>query len=155
MGELEEDYSLLAIHCSVASYKMAFILNKQLDTRLTRRSIDLEFSNKGLEVSFPLYQYDDDKSYTTYYLIGNSCHSQAAQIHSSGGLFNHQTSASQITTFLLPEFKKADYFLKIESDLDLVPVDQMIGELNRVNEVVSAYQVDPEKIKSKNNLIFD
>lgn len=155
MEELEEDYSLVAIHCSVASYKMAFLLNKQLNTRLTRRPLDLEFSNDGLEVSFPLYQYDDEKSYTSFFLIGNTCRSQAAQIHSSGGLFNDEPNVSQVTTFLVPEYRKADYLLKIESDLELLPIEDMITQLNRVNDVVTAYQVQPDRIKSKNNLIFD
>ncbi|PQB05352.1 IPExxxVDY family protein [Aureitalea marina] len=155
LEEFEEEYSLVAIHCSVASHKMAFILNKRLNTRLTRRPIDLEFSNRGLEVTFPLYQYDDNQSYTSYYLIGNACHSQAAQLQSSGGLFNDQSDTSQVTTFLIPEFRKADYFLKVESDLELIPLDQMVSELNQVNEVVTAYQVEPDRIKSKNNLIFD
>ena len=56
---------------------------------------------------------------------------------------------------LLPEFKKVDFFLKIESDIEKFPLRKTIAQLNEINEVISAYVVENQNIKSHNNLIFN
>jgi hypothetical protein len=56
--------------------------------------------------------------------------------------------------FLLPEFKKADYFLKIENNDDAMNVSKIQILLNTIDSVSTVYIVDTNKIKSKNNLIF-
>ena len=56
--------------------------------------------------------------------------------------------------YLLPEFKKVDYFLKIENNeeaLDLLHIQLL---LNTIDNVSTVYMVDTNQIKSKNNLIF-
>ncbi len=56
--------------------------------------------------------------------------------------------------FLLPELKKVDYFLKIESDEDDVKITDIIKKLKTIKSLSTVYVVDTETIKSKNNLIF-
>ena len=56
--------------------------------------------------------------------------------------------------FLLPEFKKADYFLKIENIDDTIDVSQIKTTLNTIDSISAVYTVDTNLIKSKNNLIF-
>lgn len=55
--------------------------------------------------------------------------------------------------FLLPELKKVDYFLKIESDDDL-QINEIVKNLKSIKSLSTVYVVDTETIKSKNNLIF-
>ena len=56
--------------------------------------------------------------------------------------------------YLLPEFKKVDYFLKIENNDDAVSVSNIQVLLNTIDNVSTVYSVDINQIKSKNNLIF-
>ena len=56
--------------------------------------------------------------------------------------------------YLLPEFKKVDYFLKIENSEDTISVSDIIATLNTIEGISTVYEVDMNKIKSKNNLIF-
>jgi hypothetical protein len=56
--------------------------------------------------------------------------------------------------FLLPELKKVDYFLKIESDEDDVKITDIIKKLKTIKSLSTVYAIDTETIKSKNNLIF-
>lgn len=152
--DLEEDFSLLAIHCSAEAYKMAFLLNKFLGLQLKRKRVDLDFSMNGLDVTFPLFKFDDEFQYTTYFLVANKCKSKTAQLNSAGGLFEELETNKMVTAYLLPEFKKVDFFLKIESDFDRIPLRKTLAELNDIKEVISSYEVDQEKIKSNKNLIF-
>ena len=156
--ELEDDfketYSLVAIHCSEEAYKMAYILNKYVGLRLKRRNVDLEYSNKGLEITFSLFEYEDFIQYTTYNLVANKCKSEIANVQSSSGLFSSELPET-VVTYLLPEHKRADYFLKIYSDFEIIPMRKLVFEINQIKQVISAYTIDAEELKSKSNLIFD
>ncbi|MCW8981434.1 MAG: IPExxxVDY family protein [Altibacter sp.] len=152
--DFKETYSLLAIHCSEEAYKVAYLINQFVGLKLQRNNRDLEFSNNGLEVSFPRFIYDNEEQYTTYDLVANKCRSVVANVQSSGGLFTENASET-VTTHLIPEFKKVDYFLKIISDFELIPLRKLISDINEIKQVISAYPVDVDSVKSKRNLIFD
>jgi len=154
--DFEEPFTLIAIHCSEEAYKLAYLLNQQLEMRLKRKKADLDFSTNGLTITFPLYDFEDVHKYTHFYLMGNQCRSVEASLQSpGGGLFDDLVSERSIMHYLLPEFKKVDYFLKIHSDFETVPLQRMLAQINRIKQVISAYTLEAENIKSKNNLIFD
>jgi len=153
--DFSEDYSLVAIHCSDEAYKMAFFLNKHLSLQLRRCEVDLDFSNDGLEVTFPMFEFEDAPQYTQYHLVGNKCKSKVAQIQSSGGLFEAEASEKTVVTYLLPELKTVDFFLKVSSDYKEIALKKLSLAVNEIKQVISAYPVPAETIKSRNNLIFD
>ena len=68
---------------------------------------------------------------------------------------NSVISEKTVTKYLLPELKNVDYFLKIYSDFEKVPLRNLISSINEVEQVISAYIIDNEQIKSKSHLIFD
>jgi len=152
--DFNNEFSLIAIHCSEEAYKMAYMLNKHVSLQLERKSLDLEFSNNGLEVTFPIFEYEDDLSYILYHLVSNKSKSLSAKVHSSGGLFDKITSEKTITTYLVKEHKNVDFFLKIHSDYEKVPTRNIISSINKIEQVISAYSIEIEPLKSKNNLIF-
>ncbi|MBT3588025.1 MAG: IPExxxVDY family protein [Flavobacteriaceae bacterium] len=154
-GDFQEEFSLIAIHCSEEPYKMAYMLNKRMSLRLSRTKLDVDFSSQGLDISFPLFEYEDELSYIIYNLVSNKNKSLTAKFQSSGGLFSDVSSEKTITTFLLKEFKNVDYFLKIQSDYEKVSTRKLISTINEIEQVISAYTIESEKIKSKNNLIFN
>ena len=149
-----EDFSLIAIHCSAEAYKMAYLLNDHMALRLKRKRVDLDFSNDGLEVTFPLFHFENTFQYTQYHLVGNKCVSAMAQTMPTDGLFDTQTQRTMVT-HLLPEFKNVDFFLKIESDYEGIPLRMLASGINEIKEVISAYPVSTEQVKSRNHLIFD
>ncbi|MFT5248808.1 MAG: hypothetical protein ACI93P_000524 [bacterium] len=154
-NDFQEEFLLIAIHCSEEPYKMAYMLNKHVSLRLSRKKLDVDFSNQGLDISFPLFEYEDELSYIIYNLVSNKNKSLTAKFQSSGGLFSDVSSEKTIITFLLKEFKNVDYFLKIKSDYEKVSTRKLISTINEIEQVISAYTIESEKIKSKNNLIFN
>jgi hypothetical protein len=153
--DFKEEFSLIALHCSEEDYKMAYLLNKHLNLGLKREAVDLNFSNDHNEARFSLFHFNSSLQYTSYDFVSNKCKSLGLLDESSGGLFGEEASEKNVTTYLLPEFKKVDFFLKIYSEFSTIPLRNIIASINEINQVISAYEVNSEKIKSKNNLIFD
>ena len=108
-----------------------------------------------LEITLPLFGFEDHTEYTDYSLVANKCKSAITKTNNSGGLFGNTTDKETVITYLIPELKKVDYFLKIQSDFDNLGTKMLINEINDIKQIISAYQVEPETLKSKDNLIFD
>ena len=153
--DFRDEFTLIAIHCSVEAYKMAYLLNNHLALQLKRKRVDLDFSKDGLEITFPWFEFEDEAEYTSHDLLANKCKTERARTVASGGLFSDSKADEIITEYILPELKKVDYLLKITSEDDNIPMRKLLLDINDINEVISAYQLEPEELKSKNNLIFD
>jgi hypothetical protein len=154
-NDLAEDFLLVAIHCSEEAYKVAFLLNQFAGLRLKRRKLDLEYADKGLTIAFPLFDFEDEMRYINYDLVANKCVSKSARIASSGGLFGGENISEMVTTYLIPEYKRVDFFLKISTDAPSVAIRKIVADINTIKQVISDYKIDTEELKSINNLIFD
>ncbi|MDN3722996.1 IPExxxVDY family protein [Aequorivita sp. SDUM287046] len=151
--DFEEPFTLIAIHCGEEEYKLAYLLNQHLNTRFKRRRLDIDFPSQGMMVTFPIYDFVDEFNYSQYHLVANKCRIAQAALQSSGGLFSE--IGSEKDHFLLPEYKKVDYFLKIYSDFETRTLQSLVSQINKIEQIVSAYSLETINIKSKNNLIFD
>lgn len=150
----DQPFKLIAIHCSVEEYKLAFLLNKHLSLRLARVRKDIDFHFKSVEVLFALYKFSDELHYCDFYLISNKCQGKFKTKAELGSLFEEEEMTANIS-FLLPEFQKADFFLKIVDETDSVKEQLLIGKIKEISQIATAYIIDPDQIKSKENLIFD
>ena len=56
--------------------------------------------------------------------------------------------------YLIPEMKTVDYFIKIHNYISQEELSQLIDGINKLPEVLAAIEVDPKRLKSKENLIF-
>ena len=153
--DLREDFLLIAMHCTEPDYKMAYLLNQCLGIQLKRCRVDLDYSKNGLEISFPHFDYEDELSYTEYDLLANKCKTRQARTIASGGLFSEETSEELYNEYLIPELQKVDYLFKVSSEDGVVPTRKLLHDINEVNQVISAYEVEVNTLKSKHNLIFD
>ena len=50
--------------------------------------------------------------------------------------------------------QKCELFLKIESSSEDVNIKKLLSEINQINQIVTAYQIEVTQIKSIENLIF-
>ena len=144
-------FSLIAVHCRLEDYRLAYLLNKHLDIRLVRKSQDLDYN--FLEANFSIYEWDDTKQQTTWNLISNVCKREEDSLQSSGSLFNSKDKILK-TYHLMPEFNKVDFFIKITTDEDSVDEKQIINVLQEIPQLITSYSIDSDNIKSKDNLIF-
>jgi hypothetical protein len=146
------DYNLIAIHTSLEDYRLAYFLNQKLPILLSKSSNSLEFKNINGAAFFSKFSYLVKSTDEEWTLIENKDEVVQKQKNASNTLFSRE--ADQITTriYFLPEMKKVNFFLKIENTL--LDVSEIIVLLNSIIHISTAYAVDVENLKSKNNLIF-
>ena len=146
----EQDYTLIGIHCAIDGYRLAYFLNHYLDLKLKRKSDDLDFQN---QIHYPIYEWFDKRKLVTWHLVANLCKVDENVDQESGLLFT--TSGTSKNFYLVPEYQKVNYFLKISSDYISESKQKIIlKNIQSIPQIVTAYTVNTELIKSKNNLIF-
>ena len=145
-SDFESDYTLIAIHSQSEPYKLAYEINLKLNTSLEKSSFDISFKNK-LSV-FDLYKHESEIYNTKLYLISNKSIEKENQAKNKL-LFNEYS----ISSFLIPELKKAEFLIKIEGGG--FNIDSLLIKLNKIDSVVSCYRASINNVKSKYNLIFE
>ena len=144
----EDDYTLIGIHSTEEDYRLAFLLNSYLKIKLTRFKDNLDFQNST--AVFPLFEYKDEANYINYYLINNK-YTDLVDNQYKEGLFGGNYST---TSYLIPEKKKVDFFLKIEGCNKEDFIQNLVIELNKISQIITSYPIEPITLKSKENLIF-
>ena len=142
---LDDNFHLIAIHSSSEIFKIAFEINKRLKVSL-KRIKDISYKNKKAYHS--IYKFESLKYDSKMFLFSNKSALEENQI-SQGLLFQ---GLSQLN-FILNEFPKAEYFLKIEQgEFDIT---WLINNLKMCSGILSCYKVEIKNEKSKYNLIFE
>ena len=155
LGEFDEiDYYLIAIHTSLEDYRLAYFINQKLPINLSKSKNEIQINIKEGETNFSRFYYNDAEKEVSWNLIQNKNEVIQYKKGSTQNLFSNVTMEVSTKVFLLPEFKKVDYFLKIENNDDAMNVSKIQILLNTIDSVSTVYIVDTNKIKSKNNLIF-
>ena len=148
------DYDLIAIHAVVEDYRLAFLINQQLPILLHKQRNPIDVKVKEGEVAFNCFEFDDPTNESNWMLIPNKTELVVPKKSSGQNLFVDKPLEIAAAIYLLPEFKKVDYFLKIEQLIPAKPVEAIVAALLKIQQVSTAYVIDTKKIKSKNNLIF-
>ena len=150
--DLYEDYfDLIAVHCSLQDYALAYALNLYLKSNFKRRRNDLEISKN---VAVPIFEWKDeikDRYLTFFTNKGNG-----KPTIKENGLFKEESSLAK--HHLVAEHSEVDYFLKIEQDgsqtYRLAELEKIISKVLKIPKIITAYPVKTQKLKSRNNLIF-
>jgi hypothetical protein len=141
----DEPLPIIAVHSDEEDYRLVYWLNESLHLRLQREAEDLEFAN---HIFAPWYVFENELEFTRFVLLPNKIEGDKAdpEIDLFSGGFKQ-------VYYVLPEFKKANYLLKVEgvSDKDLT---EILNKLKGLPEIVMAYALNSQQIKSRTNLIF-
>ena len=142
---LDDNFHLIAIHSNSEIFKIAFEINDRLKVSL-KRIKDISFVDKKAYHS--IYKYESLKYDSKMFLFSNKSALEENQI-TQGMLFQDLAQLN----FIISEFPKADYFLKIEQgEFDIT---WLINNLKMCSGILSCYKVEIKNEKSKYNLIFE
>jgi hypothetical protein len=131
--EIDLDFVLIAVTTSLRDYRICYLINKHLGFNFVKiPDLSVDINPGATPVLFSLYHYNWETTETDFYFIANK---------GSDG-------------YLIPEIKKADYFLMIKNYIDEKDLDNLTTTLNKIPEIVTAVKIDPKKIKSRENLLF-
>lgn len=146
------DFLLIAIHTSLEAYRVAFLLNKNLGLQLARASSDLLVTKEKYSACFSLFEYENHQKYVTYHFFNNRTKTLLQE--DSQGLFDKENEIL-VSDFFIRDLPKVDYFLKIYDDGNAFAKAKVLQEINSIPRIVTAYSVEIDQLKTKQNLIFE
>ncbi len=131
--EYDYDFDLIGISCHSRDYRLCWALNQQLGTALAKREEDIDHKpRRQNEVSaHSFYEYQDEDDRVEYFLLANK----------SG------------SSMLVPEQKQADYLLLLRNNY-VVEIAELIARIKAIDIVLTAFRIEVDTLKSKENLIF-
>lgn len=142
------DYELIAIQSNIEDYRLAFLLNRALDIRLSKNTSDIEVNHNEGKSAFQHFIYEDELQDLSWHLVTNK--SNFSSNNTSSSLFKE----INITMYLVPEFKQADYILKIDNTDDYFEIESILKKISEISNITLVHNINQDKLKSKNNLIF-
>lgn len=129
---LDFDFKLLAVTSPLKDYRLCFAINKFTGFDF-RKAEDLEISFKNTPKKFfSMYVYYPENIECEFIILANK----------------------GTEGFLIPEMKEVDYFIIIKEFIDEEDMDLFLSQLKTIKEIQAVVELNPEKIKSKENLIF-
>ena len=145
------DYALIGIHCSIEDYRLAYLLNQYLNLGLKRKSKDIEYID---DHSFSIFEWEDEKRLMMWHLVSNSSRIEVVTESQGISLFNDQERLIK-TNHLIPEYNRVNYVLKIGDNPDQKIRKKALNIIKSIPHIITAYDIDPDNLKTTDHLIFN
>lgn len=150
--DLGYDFLLIAIHTSLEAYHIAFLLNKNLGLQLARKPSDLSVNKEKYRADFSLFEYENQHDYVTYHFFNNKSTTVLKDVDQ--GLFYNENGIA-VSNLFINELPKVDFFLKVYDEDNAFAKTKILKQINDIPQIVTAYSVNIDQLKAKQNLIFE
>ena len=149
------DFLLIGINASTEMYQLAYYINKKVNINFKRAERDIDFYYANAIALYQWYEYYSKDLQSKVYFVANKSYSKETNMNSTGNLFAENNKEELKLRYLIPEFKNVDYFIKVEeATLDQINYKSLLFQLNTIKQISTAYQIDIQKLKTPENLIF-
>jgi len=149
----DSNFSLISIYTSLSDYKLAYLLNRDLNISFKRSKDSLVVEYGMQKACFSVYDYVDESKDMDWYLIENKHHG-VSNVPIENGLFGAINETVNRTSYLIPEKKKTDFLIKIEGDYDAYLIRNTLQKINKMEQVMTSYEINITTLKSKDFLII-
>lgn len=130
---LDLDFVLIAITASLKDYILCHKINNALEFEFEKiEDHEIYHQVDDAPVAFSRYYFSVEEGEREYYLVNNR--------NSEG--------------FLIPEMNKVDFFMVIHQYIDKEDLNFILTRLNKLPDIQVAAQIDPHKLKSRENLVM-
>jgi hypothetical protein len=131
--EYDFDFTLYGISCHEKDYRLSWSLNKGLNIDLAKTADYLIETKKQKEgLNYSSFSFEDSHRYLHFFLLSNK----------------------SLQGPLLPEQKQADFLLLIKGNLNPESKALLLKEIKASQDVLTAFEINPNSLKSKENLLF-
>lgn len=144
----EDEYSLIGIHTTLEDYKLAYLLNKNLSTNFYKLKKELVIENNQNKAFFSIFNYQNTTYEYDWHLIANSSKTENSTSE------NQLLLTTETKTYLIPEKKNVDFFIKISGEVEPSFISKTIKKIKTIEQVITSYSIDTDSLKSKDFLIF-
>lgn len=131
--ELDIDFNLVAITSSLKDYRLCYFINKVTGLNLCKIDDHELWHDESNILYFSKYYYQDPNHETAYYVLTNR--------GLGGGV-------------LVPEMKGTDFFFLVKQVIDEEQFNDYTNYINNLDDVLVATEINPQRLKSKENLVF-
>ena len=149
------DFVLIGISSSENQYVITNNINYSLNIKL---SLDqtLKFNLKKHDLfEFSLFYYLDEELGLEYYLVANKSNFKTNQnLAQRHDLFAGSNEKIEETALLINELPYTDYFLLLKGENAIHEQYNVFKLLKSIACIQKVHEVIPDKLQSKNNLIF-
>lgn len=149
------DFVLLGIGSADNQYVLVNNINEGLGIELSLNQ-NLHFTFKKHDLfEFSVYHYSDDELAIEYYLVPNKSNNKPTQ--SGGGspdLFSNSRETVEESALLISELPHTNYFLMLKGDNAIHEQYKVFKFLKEIHGIMHVHEIIPEKLQSRNNLIF-
>ena len=145
------DYAIIGIHCSIEDYRLAYLLNQYLNIKLKRKLLDIEYDDTS---SYSIFEWQDEKQLIFWNLVSNTSKIEVNHAADANSLFINQERFTK-TQHLIPEFKNANFILKISDNPNASIVKRILNKILSIPQVITAYRIDAYQLKITDQLIFN
>lgn len=127
------EFFLLGISCGEKPYRLCWALNNLLKASFSRAK-EIEVHDKASEgiSRFPVFFFRNEEMFTEYRVIINKAANKC----------------------LVSEFKQADYLLMVQGEILYPEQNTILKKLKEISFIQTAFEINPGKIKSKDNFVF-
>ena len=130
---LDLDFVLIAITASLKDYVLCHKINTSLNFNFEKVDDHEVYFNIDEEpLAFSKYYFFVEQGEIEYYVLNNR--------NTEG--------------FLIPEMNKVDFFLVIHQYIDDEDLNFLLNGLNKLADIQVAAQINPLKLKSRQNLVM-
>lgn len=131
--ENDFNFDLFGLCSHERDYRLCWSINEQMGLSLEKSIEPYMVSGKkgNIVSSHSFYEWDDEEGGVSYYLIKNKNEGK----------------------YLIPEKSQIDYFfVVIESGI--IDIDKVLNELKETSYVLTAFNFDPNELKSADRFVF-
>lgn len=130
----EFNFILIGIATPVQDYRTAWLVNNSLHKQLAKTDdlVQIDHVNKT-QTGFARFDFEEMLTMSMFHILQNK----------------------QGAACLIPELKELDYLLIIKGAYYLPRKLEILKKIKEIEQFQVAVIIDPETLKSKNNLIFD
>ncbi|MEJ7556882.1 MAG: IPExxxVDY family protein [Pedobacter sp.] len=130
---LDLDFVLIAITASLKDYVLCHKININLNFDFEKiDDHEVYFNIDEAPLAFSKYYFFVEQGELEYFLINNR--------NTEG--------------FLIPEMNKVDFFMVIHQYVDKDDLNYILSGLNKLSDIQVAAQIDPKRLKSRENLVM-
>ena len=130
--DFDFDFVLIAVTSPLKDYRLCYKVNLAAQTDFRKiEDLTLSFKENGFKYH-SCYLHKIPDSDCQFYFIANK---------GSNG-------------FLISEMKEVDYFIIIKEFIDEEDLSHFLDRLKSINDIQAAIEINPKRLKSKENLLF-
>jgi hypothetical protein len=126
------DFLLLGIVSQEKFHRLVWLINQKLGYQFFHAGELEVFENEQVVANYTKYEFIDEINHLELFLFENRDQSN----------------------YLIPELRTIDYFLMLKGAIDFADVKSIIDDLKPLDGIQLVSEIDYQKLKSKQNLIF-